>query len=567
MFAADGVHAKVNLVEAAMYSQLVNPTHQDPKTYTQAMASSQASAWQAAVDLEMATLEKYKAVALIPKASVPPNARILPSTMIFRTKFSNTGAIAKLKCRLVILGNCERPHVDYDPFGIYSPVCSYQVLLSVLSFATAGAWHIYQMDVQAAFLQGDELKTPVYAYMPKGLPDLDAQGRSLVMELHKSVYGLHQSPRWYYDSFVRLVLHHFQLQVTTVHPCLFVRHVGTPHALVMLIIVDDIISASPSLSVVQQFEAGLGQLLTMSASAPLNFYVSLEIDYNREARRMVITQKHHIWRMLEAYGMLDVTPVSTPMATSCNMYANFDTLPKLDAPAIKLYQQYVGSLLFLAVTARHDLLQSVVACTKFMSCPNSHHFDQVVRIMRYVAGTMDVGLTYEVKPGVPPNVLTVYVDSNHGGSSLQDPYNTYGYAFMFNNASVFSKCARFTHIVLSSGEGEYSSLCMAGKAAVHEIDILNAIGANLQLPIVIFEDNTAAIQMAANPTSTSRTRHISLQYHYVRELVQKGILVVQHLVSPQQLADIFTKPLSKEVFRRHRAALLNCELKPSRGDD
>jgi len=184
-------------------------SYPEPKTVTAALKDP---GWTGAMGEEMGNCKEAETWSLVPYT---PDMHVLGSKWIFRTKLNADGSLQKLKARLVAQGFNQAEEIDY--LETYSPVVRTATVRGVLHLATIMEWDIKQMDVQNAFLHGDLTET-VYMAQPAGFVDPDKPNH--VCKLHKSLYGLKQSPRAWFDKFSTYLLE-FGFHCSIPDPSLF----------------------------------------------------------------------------------------------------------------------------------------------------------------------------------------------------------------------------------------------------------------------------------------------------------------------------------------------------------
>ncbi|KAG5871728.1 hypothetical protein JTB14_004746 [Gonioctena quinquepunctata] len=214
------------------------------------------------------------------------------------------------------------------------------------------------------------------------------------------------------------------------------------------------------------------------------------------------------------------------------------------------YREAVGCLMFLAVVSRPDIMFAVSQASLFLSNPKREHWSAVERILRYLKGTQTFGLMYcaeEVN-------LIAYSDADFAGD-LTTRRSTTGYLSIIAGAPVtwlshLQKC-----VSRSTTESEY----IAASDAAQEISwlriFLRELGIDILEPTKLFMDNQSAIRLVTNTEYHTRTKHIDVKYHYIRERAEDNTLIVYYVASEDQLADILTKALPKEKFVKNRTSL------------
>ncbi|GKB93305.1 hypothetical protein Tco_0979442 [Tanacetum coccineum] len=209
----------------------------------------------------------------------------------------------------------------------------------------------------------------------------------------------------------------------------------------------------------------------------------------------------------------------------------------------------IGSLLYLT-TSRPDIMFSVCLCAHFQEAPKTSHLEAVKRIFRYIKGTSHLGLWYPKGTRVE---TIVYFDSDHAGDYV-DYKSTSGVCTFIGCCltSWFSK--KQTALAISTTEAEY---VLAGKAYQQALWMKQALidyDINLDNILVLCE-NKGAIDLSKNPVLHSRTKHIEIRHHFLRDNVQKRNISIEKVSSEDNIADILTKPLKIEPFNLLRLGL------------
>lgn len=213
------------------------------------------------------------------------------------------------------------------------------------------------------------------------------------------------------------------------------------------------------------------------------------------------------------------------------------------------YRGMIGSLLYLTAS-RTDIMFSVCMCARFQSCPKESHLKSVKRILRYLRGTSKYGLWYSKESDFS---LVGYFDSDFVGCK-SDKKRTSGTCHFFSNSLVSWHSKKQVFVALSTAEAEYVA---AGNCCAQILWLKQQLlDFKVKLErIPIFCDNTSAINLTKNPVLHSRTKHIEIRHHFLRDHVEKGVVIFEHVESKNQLADIFTKPLAMEPFLNIRKEL------------
>ena len=170
------------------------------------------------------------------------------------------------------------------------------------------------------------------------------------------------------------------------------------------------------------------------------------------------------------------------------------------------------------------------------------HWQAIKRILRYLKGTLNHALHFQ--PTTPSSLLA-YSDAGWL-TDTDDSRSQYGYA-IFHGSNLISWTSRKQKVVArSSTEAKYRSLAYASAELLWVQHLLKELHATLPLPPKMPCDNVGAIFMTKNHVIHTRSKHIALDFHFIRELVESNLLHISHVFSVDQLADIYTKPLTKE---------------------
>ena len=184
------------------------------------------------------------------------------------------------------------------------------------------------------------------------------------------------------------------------------------------------------------------------------------------------------------------------------------------------------------------------------------------RVLRYLKGTKDIGITYGRVGGERISLTTYsqdrlfgYTDSDFAGD-VDTRRSTTGNVFLLGGACVSWSSRLQVTVAVSTAEAEYMALFSGAQEAVYLRRLLGELGFEQEEPTPILVDNQAAIQMALNPIDHKRTKHIDVKYHFCREKVEDKVIIPEYVTSADQLADIFTKDLAKIAFERLRDQIL-----------
>ena len=495
----------------------------EPKNIKEAIIDDN---WIIAMQEELNQFERNNVWKLVEK---PENYPVIGTKWVFRNKLDEHGIIIRNKARLVAKGYNQEEGIDYEE--TYAPVARLEAIRMLLAYASIMDFKLYQMDVKSAFLNG-LIQEEVYVEQPPGFEIPDKPNH--VYKLQKALYGLKQAPRAWYERLSNFLLEK-EFSRGKVDTTLFIKRKHNDILLVQ-IYVDDIIFGSTNDSLCKEFSLDMQSEFEMSMMGELKYFLGLQIKQTQEG--IFINQSKYCKELIKRFGMDSAKHMSTPMSTNCYLDKD-ESGQSID---IKQYRGMIGSLLYLSAS-RPDIMFSVCMCARFQSNPKQSHLSAVKRIMRYLLGTINLGLWY---PKNSTCNLIGYSDSDFAGSKT-DRKSTSGTCQFIGSALVSWHSKKQNSVALSTAEAEYISAGSCCAQILWMKQQLSDYGIILdRIPIKC--DNTSAINLSKNPVQHSRTKHIEIRHHFLRDHVLKGDCVLEFVDTKNQLADIFTKPLPKEVF-------------------
>lgn len=375
---------------------------------------------------------------------------------------------------------------------------------------------------------------------PQGF--IDPTKPTHVYALKKSLYGLKQAPRaWYFC--LAGALQKLGFYGSKADSSLFIYSTGGDTAY-CLVYVDDLVLTGSYPSLLQRFTNLLGQMIALKDLGPISFFLGIEVAWHSNG--LQLTQTKYILDILHRANMHEASSVATPSTPQADLAASSTTF---EDPT--LYRQIVGALQYLALT-RPDISQAVNKMAQYMHSPSVHHWQAVKRILRYLRGTLDHGIVFRRSNS---NALTAYSDADWGGDKL-DRKSTSAYV-IYHGANLVSWCSKKQKTVArSSTDSEYRALATTASELYWLCCLLRELRHPLPSAPRIWCDNVTATYLAANPVFHSRSKHLELDFHFVRGQVRQKHLVVSYIPTVDQLADALTKPLSKSRFLLMKDKLL-----------
>ncbi|XP_057975241.1 uncharacterized protein LOC131162650, partial [Malania oleifera] len=412
-----------------------------------------------------------------------------------------------------------------------------EAIRMLLAFAAFKNFKLFQMDVKSAFLNG-YINEEVYVEQPPGFENHKYPDH--VYRLSKALYGLKQAPRAWYERLSGFLLEN-EFTRGKIDTTLFIKSKNDDMLLVQ-IYVDDIIFGATNDELCNEFAKCMQSEFEMSMMGELSFFLGLQIKQANHGT--FICQSKYIRDLLKKFNMEDCKILGTPMNSSIKLDKDEQGIP-VD---VKLYRGMIGSLLYLTAS-RPDIMFSVCMCARFQANPKESHLKAVKRILRYLVGTIELGLWY---PKHTTFEIVSYTDADFAGSKV-DRKSTSGTCHYLGQSLVSWFSKKQNSVALSTAEAEYIAARSCAQTLYMKQQLVD-FGLHYET-IPIKCDNTSAINISKNPISHSRTKHIEIRHHFLRDHVQKGDVALEFVCTNEQWVDIFTKPLPEDRFIQIRREL------------
>ena len=506
--------------------------HTIPKTYKEALGSPEAESWIKAMNEEYDSLNENNTFTL---KKLPDGKRAINGRWVYAVKHDNSDKEI-FKARYVAKGFTQIHGSDY--FDTYSPTAKMTSLRILMQFAAENELIVHQLDVKTAYLHAP-IDCEIYMFQPEGYE----QSNDLVCKLNKSLYGLKQSGRnW------NTLLHTFFVNNSFIQSsgdaCVYFT---ISLSIIILIWVDDIIVAAKTLGLIIKIKDILKSKFKMKDLGNITNF--LGIQFNQLQGNIEMSQCQYVESILLKFGMSNCNPRYTPCELNPSSVVHSDSFDK----STRRFREIVGSLIYLMTCTRPDLSWTVTKLSQHLAEPTAADWVMVKHVLRYLKGTSDYKLCF-TKTNGNLNLLG-YTDSDWA-SSVDDRRSTSGYCFFLNNNGppVSWKSKKQQTVALSSCEAEYMAIAAATQEATYLCTILKDFQISHE-PVIVYTDSQSALGLVKNPINHTRSKHIDIRYHFVREKAADGIIDFRYVSSDQNVADIMTKALSKHKYNHFKCLL------------
>jgi hypothetical protein len=325
------------------------------------------------------------------------------------------------------------------------------------------------------------------------------------LDAAKKIYGLKQSPRQWYKRFDSYMI---QIGYTRCEYdcCVYVRILEDGSYIFLLLYVDDMLIAAKSMCEVNRLKSLLHKEFEMKDLGAAKKILGMEIHRDRGARKLWLSQKNYIRKVLEKFSMLDAKPVSTPLANHFRLSGS--QCPKNEEEIENMskvpYASAVGCLMYAMVCTRPDLAHAVSTVSRYMANPGREHWNAVKWIFRYLKGTAEHGILFSRQPRT--NSVVGYVDADYA-CEVDDRRSTTGYVFTLSGGPICWKSTLQSIVAMSTTEAEYMAVAEAAKEALWLKGLVKELGLN-QGGVQMHCDSQSAIYLAKNQVYHARTKHM-----------------------------------------------------------
>jgi hypothetical protein len=511
-----------------------------PKNCVEALQGEYAIHWYHAIRDELENLGVRQTWKLINKVlNRAVDLHPIKSKYAFRLTIKPDGTL-KFRARLVACGYSQVPGMDFDE--TYAPTAKYKSLCIIFHICAVMAWIMSGADVANAYVEADIDKL-IYMYLPKEL-FCDENGKPIVVELLKSLYGLKQAG----ELWNRLINEKFcDLGFTRLahDKCVYIKRNNiTSTVTIIVVYVDDILFTGNDQEEIQGVLDYLSDQFTkITDMAIMSKYIGVEIERDYDNHTIYLSQKLYTQQYVDNNVSEKSTPKPIPMSESIDYTTKGDE-------SIGPIRDTVGKLRYLADRCRPDLLTAVGILGSAADNPTVKHLQGVETLGRYLKGTVSATMKFG---GTDKNIkLFGYCDASHLPHGDSKP--RLGYCFFLNNESgtIMARSFKDKSVSHSSCESEIKAIDETIRQAIWLRGFLEELGFPQLEPTVIYTDSQSAQALINSFNVKNNSAHLVMRLNYLHEVVTRGLIVLKYIDTLNQVADILTKLLpihSHEHFK------------------
>ncbi|XP_044478603.1 uncharacterized mitochondrial protein AtMg00810-like isoform X1 [Mangifera indica] len=367
-------------------------------------------------------------------------------------------------------------------------------------------------------------------------PGFEMMGQDKVCRLKKSLYGLKQSPRAWFERFGKAVKSHGYHQ-SQADNTMFYKRSEKGKISILIVYINDIILTGDDSEELVNIKKKLARDFEIKDLGLLKYFLGME--FARSRKGIFVNQRKYILDLLSETGLLGCKAADSPLDANLKL----DPAKAKDVIDKEKFQRLVGKLIYLSHT-RPDIAFAVSMVSQYMHSPGREHFNATYRILRYLKGTPGKGLMFRKNNNLQ---IEVYTDADWVGCTT-DRRSTSGYCTFIGGNLVTWRSKKQNVVARSSVEVEFRSLAHGISEAIWLKRLFEDLKISVSYPMKVYCDNKAAISITHNPVLHDRTKHIEVDKHFIKEKIESGLICLSYVPTTDQIADILTKGLHKGQF-------------------
>ena len=493
---------------------------------------------------EFKAMEDLEVWEIVPR---PQGTNVISSKWVYKLKRDADGKISRFKARLVARGFTQVYGTDY--LDTYAPVTRLETIRLLFALAAEKDWEIRQIDVKTAYLNG-KLDEEIFMEPPEGYPVPEGH----VLLLKKALYGLKQAGRQWFKC-LRTAVSKFGLKPLANDPHTYVAHKvvdGVKRTLILPVYVDDLLPIGDKV-LCDEFERWIPEFFDVTISGDASLVLGIRVVRHRSAKPpfVAIDQEAFAEEIVTRIGSDTLKPATTPLSSQERLTRNEGQAKR---ETVTEYQRLIGSLMYLMLGTRPDLAYAVSKLSRFSSNPSDEHIHAAIRVVSYIKDTTGYCLKYNRLSNGNAVDPTGFTDSDWA-ADVSDSRSIAGYTFLLGNSAFSWYSKKQGHVSTSTADAEYTALFRGGEQAFWLRQFYEQIGLPLTTPVQVYCDNESAIAIAKNEGTHSKSKSIRIETHAVRERINRHEIQLEHVRSKDNVADILTKSLPRDLFLTHRDGL------------
>jgi hypothetical protein len=512
-------------------------SHNIPHSYRHAM-STDPDRWMVPMQVEMNTLKAKHTWDLV---KPPPGANVMDSMWVYDIKWDGEGNRIKDKARLVGKGYTQQLGVDYNE--TWAGVTRLESVRMTAAIAAKYDLKLWRIDFVGAYLNS-LTKEDIYMKQPEGF--VEPGSEDLACKLVHTIYGTMQGAHDWYET-LSATYNKLGYITSRADPCVRIKRDEKEYTITDTY-TDDVFGASRTDEEIEKRKIEMGKEWEIKDVGESEYFLGMRVQQDLISGTIRLTQRPYWEHVLNRFNLGSVPPRNTPLPVGINLDQGMS--PKTESEKSQMvdkpYRSVLGSVMWGQLATCPDLSFAVSLLARFQANPGIEHWIALLHVIGYIKNTIDYGLTYSRDADLSP---LAFVDADYGGCR-DTRRSTSGYVFTMAGGAVTWSSKRQATVALSTVEAEYVAMSRCAQQMVWMQTWLGEVEIEYDRPGIIKGDSRGAIALTKNTKNHGKVKHIDIRHHYIRDLLQSGSIVFEQVPSADNLADLFTKPLSRDHHHR-----------------
>ena len=545
------------LVGAGIGGGFQNTAELKVMKFNEAMRSSDREGWIKAVEKEHDNMTQYNVWEPVEKTKVPDGVKVLSSTWAMKKKANGT-----LRARMVARGYEQIDGMHYDSSSIAAPVTNELSIRIMMVLALMAGWAMKIVDIKGAFLRGEfeEGSDPVYLEIPQGFEKY--YPKNCVLRLLRTLYGLSEAAMAFWKQMLK-AFEYMEFNRSKADPCLYYKWTAAGFLIAWLSWIDDCACFGPDKDV-EEARTEMNELFECDDIGDMEEYVGCQI--NREEGELRISQPVMLQSFEDEFDIKSVKHAETPASPGTVLTPVNNDGEAVNQQMQTKFRSGLGKLLHMMRWSKPEIYNAVRDLSRHAQRCSVAHVKALYRVMRYCVDTKH--LSWRLKPerkwdGKDKNFefcISGKSDSDYATCPTTRRSVT-GFTVFLEGAPISVKSLMQKIVALSVCEAEVISAVTCAQEMIMAYKIITSLELKVKLPMILEVDNKGAVDLANNWSTGGRTKHMDVRFLWLRELKEKGLMKVVWLSGVHNDADLFTKNLPANDFKRHRAKFTGADTK------
>ena len=528
-----------------------------PKDIREAMQGKERGKWIPSIKSEVMNFMKRKSWKYVSIDEAEKLKRkMIPCKWVFKIKNEQDGS-KRYKTRLCVKGFHQIPGVDYtESFSPVATDATIQILLIYTLWKYHEGWRCEMFDVEAAFLNA-ELENAMYLKWPEGMKELgfitEEQEKNECIKLVRSMYGNVDAALRWQKCFVETCIDpdgELKCEQSQTDPCLLIKRNDEGEVILLIVCYVDDVLMSGNPEDIKEFMQKFKKKYNITELGRMKKHLGMWYEWKKDDEGepyVKVTMDEMLDEIIEKFEKVigkEVKIQNTPGYPGKFLTKLKDENKKLRQED---YRSIIGKTLYYVNKMDTACSNAIRELTQHLEAPGEEHWKALNRLIGFLKTRRKIGKIIK-----RPRELRVVGWSDSDYAKALERNSISGNICTIGGSMVYGTSKGQKCVCLSSTEEEYVAIGTLAQEIRFEQQLLDEIAGDEHVyPSIVFEDNIGAIFLAKNRQVGQRTKHIDIRAHFIRKMVEQKILEVNFTKSENNYADILTKNVNQELFKKH----------------